>query len=264
MSKNKSNRKVGFENPWVNVTLISLIFGLLFLSIRMQKNSQISSVKINIEAIDQNKYLITEKEILKIFKEKIGFDLNKSVVGELDLTTLESMIRKDERIEHCEMYVDKHFNINISIKQKDPLVRIEMQNGESYYLDSKGNYVSTYLNAAIRVPVATGYIHGFRKDFEEVQGNNLNGILEVAKHVDEDPFLNALVEQIHVKENGEIVVIPKLGRQRILLGSADDLENKFGKLKVYYKRVVPKEGLDRFPELNLKYKDRIFGVSEEI
>lgn len=264
MSKKRTYKQpLGFDNPILNITLISLVAILLFFSIRMQKQNEIGQMRINIEAIDGTKYLITPKEVAKILKDRIGYDLDRSVVQELDMKGLEAMLNHDERIASCEMYLDKHFNINIDIAQKNPVVRVEQQNGESYYLDANGAFISTRVNGAVRVPVATGYLSAFSHDFTNITSNNLNGVLEVANHVEDDPFLHALVEQIYVKENGEIVVIPKLGRQRILLGQADDLEDKFNKLKVYYKRVVPKEGLDRFPELNLKYKDRIFGITEE-
>ncbi len=248
---------------WVNVLILLVVAGLLASAIYYQKQSNISKVIVNIEAIHGNKYLINEKEVLGLFRETIGYDLDRSFVGELNLLGLEKMLLKDNRVEACEVYVDKHFNIHIDVAQKEPVVRVETVDNNSYYLDENGAYISTYLKSAIRVPVATGYLQSYRDDFTQLERHNLKDVLALANHIKEDPFLVALVEQIDVKENGEILVIPKLGRQRILLGSIENIEDKFENLKIYYRKVVSKEGMDRFPELNLKYKGRIFGKNAE-
>lgn len=264
MSRKQQNRIFfASENAWVNVMILCVVAGLVGLSIWYQKVSSVGEVNVNIEAIKGDKYLITDKEVKQLFKQNIGYDLHRSFVGELDLLGLEKVLLRDGRVDKCEIYIDKHFDINIDIKQKAPVVRVEMKDGESYYLDEYGAYISTYLKSAIRVPVATGYLQTYRDDFMMLENHNLKDLLSLANHIKDDDFLAALVEQIDVKQNGEILVIPKLGRQRILLGSIEDMEDKFDNLKIYYKKVVSKEGMDRFEELNLKYKGRIFGVGEE-
>lgn len=251
------------DKTWVNILILGIITVVLALAIRTQKRASIAQVNVNIESISSGKYLITEKEVLYLFRQRIGFDLDRSVIGELDIMGLEQFLEQDERIEDCEIYVDKRYNIHIDIDQRVPVLRIEPADGRSYYLDAKGNHIKTRLHASIRVPVATGYIQQYRDDFMDLERHNLKDLLAVANHINQDDFLEALVEQIDIKESGEIQIIPKMGRQRILIGSVENMEDKFYNLKVYYKKVVSKQGLDRFPELNLKYEGRIFGISEE-
>jgi cell division protein FtsQ len=52
-------------------------------------------------------------------------------------------------------------------------------------------------------------------------------------------------------------MVPKIGNHIIVLGSADDLENKFNKLMIFYNEVLKNFDADDFRIVNLKYKDQI-------
>ena len=46
--------------------------------------------------------------------------------------------------------------------------------------------------------------------------------------------MNALTEQIFVTNNGDLAIIPKIRKQRIIVGDTADLEEKFTKLVDFY------------------------------
>ncbi|MEZ4980905.1 MAG: hypothetical protein R2769_04815 [Saprospiraceae bacterium] len=52
-----------------------------------------------------------------------------------------------------------------------------------------------------------------------------------------------MVEQIHVHDK-EFVLIPKIGKQKILLGTIDELQDKIDRLKIFYEKVMPREGVE--------------------
>jgi len=69
-----------------------------------------------------------------------------------------------------------------------------------------------------------------------------------------------LIGQIHLKHNGDFFLIPQVGGQKIVFGTAfSDLEGeeKFRKLKVFYKEAIPYEGWNTYEEISLKYNKQI-------
>ena len=79
----------------------------------------------------------------------------------------------------------------------------------------------------------------------------------MALFINKDVFLSALIGQIYVKKDTEMLLVPKIGDFMIDFGNASDLENKFMKLKVFYKKILPFEGWNKYNNVILKYKNQI-------
>jgi cell division protein FtsQ len=72
--------------------------------------------------------------------------------------------------------------------------------------------------------------------------------------------MQSLIGQIHLKKDGDFVLIPLVGGQKIIFGSAftdEEVREKFKKLKIFYKEAIPYEGWDKYEEISLKYKKQI-------
>jgi cell division protein FtsQ len=72
--------------------------------------------------------------------------------------------------------------------------------------------------------------------------------------------MKSLVGQIHLKKDGDFVLIPLVGGQKIIFGTAhtdEEVREKFKKLKIFYKEAIPYEGWDKYAEINLKYDRQI-------
>ncbi len=244
---------------WVfNLIGVGVVFLLLTLSIQMIKDSSVNELVVDIEPVSENKYLISKKEIEKVIKTEIGYDASRGTMKRIDLGKLESLIDGDPRVKESEVYIDKHLKIHVGITQREPIVRIH---GEkvSYYLDIDGNYIPLSKSAAIRVPVVTGRVDAYHPAFANDKKSNINAVHKLGVTIYEDDFLRALVEQIEFDENDQITIIPKMGRNKIKLGSIENLDDKFYRLKVFYEKAISKYGIDKFSELDLQYEDRVFG-----
>jgi cell division protein FtsQ len=78
--------------------------------------------------------------------------------------------------------------------------------------------------------------------------------------------LQALIGQIHLKKNGDFVLIPLVGDQLIVFGSAftdQEVRDKFEKLKIFYTKGLPYEGWEKYSEISLKYRGQIVGKIKE-
>lgn len=239
----------------VGVAVVFLVLGLA-----IQRKSDANLAKINIK-IDGEKHLITSEDVVKLMQTELGYHAERSSLKRLDLMKLERLLDNDDRVLESDAYVDKHMILHIDIKQRKPIVRI-MSSGDSYYLDALGHYVPVSKSGTIRVPVATGIISKYNQDYLKDDKNNLGYVYDVANAISQDEFLSALIEQIDLERKDHMVLIPKMGRNKIILGKPEYLNEKLIKLKKFYRRAVSKTGVDKFTQMDLQYVDRVFTRSD--
>ena len=75
-----------------------------------------------------------------------------------------------------------------------------------------------------------------------------------------DEFWDALVEQIVVEKGNEVVLIPKVGNFRIVLGTLDDMNEKLENLRLFLREGIVLKGWNVYKEINLKFKNQIVCV----
>jgi cell division protein FtsQ len=68
------------------------------------------------------------------------------------------------------------------------------------------------------------------------------------------------VGQIHLEKNGDFVLVPLVGDQKIIFGAAhstQEVESKFDKLRIFYTEAIAYEGWSKYSEISLKYENQI-------
>ncbi len=251
------------RNTIIWLFLIAGISALLFFSVLRKSNAKVKTLVVNIEGAKENEYLISEKEVTQILTLAAGKTLNKASIKTLNLRKLEAKLNKDKRIERADLFFDSKNRLNVRIIQKKPVMRVIDEAGLEYYLDQNGKQVPVTRGSAVRVPIVTGITDSYTpKLLLTTQPSKLKDVFKIMKYVSEDEFLSALIEQAHVENDsvGDIVLIPKIGRERLIFGDAKDIEEKFEKLKIFYRDGMPKLGWNRYKILNLKYANQVSGM----
>lgn len=240
-----------------------LICGLLLLllaAVERKRNLVFEVVDIEINDSNLGRNLITEEDLRLAIRNHLGFELDVSTIADIDIRELEKVLNQSAFIQRAEVYVTGSHKIRIEITQREPIVRIQPEGGEEpYYLDKYGEEIPVVRNFAIRVPLVTGDIGAFDAAFAE-KDNNLNAVYQLALKIKSDEFLTALIEQIHVDKKENIILIPKIGKEKILLGDVAQLDEKMEDLKTFYKEGITREGWNKFAYLNLKYENQVIGV----
>ena len=75
--------------------------------------------------------------------------------------------------------------------------------------------------------------------------------------LENNEFWKAQISQIIVAKDGGIVLIPTIGTTRIDFGLATNIENKFKKLFIFYQKVIPNKGWNKYSWVQLKYKNQV-------
>ena len=262
MSDRKLNMK-RVRDAMIWLTLIAGISALLFFSIMRKSNAEVKTLVVEIEKINDGEQLISEKEIKQILQLAAGKTITKANIKSLNLRKLEAKLNKDKRIQRADLYFDSKNRLHAHIIQKKPIMRVIEEEGGEYYLDENGKQVPVTRGSAVRVPLVTGIRDTFSLvNTKSDRPSKLKQVFDIMKYVAKDPFLTALIEQAHVEHDsiGDIVLIPKLGREKLIFGDASDIEAKFDNLKIFYRDGMPKLGWSRYKSLNLKYSHQVRGM----
>ena len=58
-------------------------------------------------------------------------------------------------------------------------------------------------------------------------------------------------------DNGQIILVPRLGKTEIIIGSTPNWAEKLSNLRLFMDKAIPKYGWDTFKTLNLEFKDQV-------
>lgn len=256
---------------WIKILLWFLFIlsvVLLMFKVRYaQDEVQIALPDIFIQVNGENAFL-TEDELLTRLRRK---DLlySDQQYKDLDISKIERFLTDMNEVKEAEIFTNIGDKWKIEVKLRKPIARILNNFGDDYYLDEDGSKMPLSLLFTSRIVIVTGDIPD-RIDKESVTDiiNNdslksirkLDDIYRISHYVCNDQLLQSLIGQIHRKHNGDFVLIPQVGGQKIVFGTAfsdSEVEEKFRKLKVFYKEAIPYEGWNTYEEISLKYNKQI-------
>jgi cell division protein FtsQ len=84
-----------------------------------------------------------------------------------------------------------------------------------------------------------------------------NALKEVVTMTEEKKEWKDKIVQIQVSENGDLILIPRIGNERFIYGPPDKSEEKFEKIKKYYSAIVPEMGYEKYSEVDLRFNGQI-------
>lgn len=240
---------------WVLFLLITL--GILLSSVARKKNSFADGVEVKVVPLKDGEKLISEYDVRQALLSAFGNTLEGTELGRLDVERMERVLEEDPFVRDAQTYVDQHNILHLDVEQREPLLRVLDNKGGNYYLDQGGNKMPPSKNFAARVVVATGNIAAYTLKFREKKRSSLNDVFQVAQKLAEDDFFRVFVQQIHVNSDGEIVLVPLVGDQKIILGDAKKLDEKLERLKIFYREGMPYAGWQTYQSINLSYADQV-------
>jgi cell division protein FtsQ len=234
----------------------------------MEHNSNVC--KKYIIRIDYGKgdVLLTEDDIYNVIRTT-GNLLKGQNIGIIDFEKIEREIKRHSYVADAQVFMTLEGVVEIDVIQRQPLLRIFNQKGESFYLDGEGNLLPLNPAFSARVLVASGsipesfskkacYLSDTIKMKDSLECRSvMNNLYKVATYITQDKFLKAQIEQIYVEPNGEFDLIPRVGDHLIILGGADNLEEKFERLLVFYRQGLSITGWHKYHTINIKFKDQV-------
>ena len=222
---------------------------------------------ISIHAEDENTFLTDEElkdrlQLRKLFRKKM-------LANELNVHSIERAISAMAEVKEVNVYKHLGDKWEIKLALRKPIARIFNTSGQSYYLDQDGFMMYRSALHTARVLVFSGAINdpynprlhcSFINNGTLKSSQKIGQIYRISNYVCNDPLMHKLIGQIHLQKNGDFVLIPLLGDQKIIFGAAPNSElvqDKFERLKHFYKEALPHEGWNKYKEISVKYEGQI-------
>ena len=238
--------------------------GLLFLvaiivvsAVERKEASLVPELSIDIEPLPDGELLINGQDVRLAIERSFGYRLEGMPVGSIDVQRLEKVLEAEPFILDADVYIGANNQIKVGVVQREPILRVMDKNGLNYYLDANGIKMPLSPHFTAKVIVATGNLPPYEPKFLDRRRNTLKDVFLLAKMIIEDEFLNAMIEQAHVSNRGEITLVPKVGNHKITFGKYEEAKKKLNRLKIFYKEALPYEGWNKYSEISLQYNGQV-------
>ncbi len=242
----------------IGMLAILLLTAAIVISVAEKKKSKdAKDVFITVEALQDGNSFISREDILLNIERSFGHVLAGLPIGLLDVERVERVLEADPFVKEADVYINALNEVQITVRQRVPIIRVIDRSGLSYYLDADGRQMPMSKHFTARVLVASGNIPPYVPDFMEQEGHLLKDMFLLTQDILNDDLLQPLVEQIYVNDQNDFLLIPKIGRQKIIIGPYERMADKIFKLKTFYKEALPYSGWQKYRSINLKYKNQI-------
>jgi cell division protein FtsQ len=165
---------------------------------------------------------------------------------------IEEVIKTMNYVKRVECYRTNKGDVVIRIWQRQPVVRI-ITPFDSYYIDQDREKMPISKNFTVMLPIVSG-------NFTERYAKN--ELFDFVSYISNDAFWNAQIEQIYVKENKKIELVPKVGLYTITLGKLENYEDKLKKLYLFYKTYPQFTLIDTYSNINIEYNKLLYATKK--
>lgn len=180
----------------------------------------------------------------------------------IDLKKIEQIVDSRSAVLKSQAYVTKDGNLHVDIVQRRPVVRFQKQDG-GFYADAEGFIFPLQSSYASHVQIIDGDIplaanSGYKgeiKDPKELEW--FRKIMNLVNYIEANKTWRGKIVQIHVDPNRDIILIPREGKERFILGQPEELEEKFMKMKKYYTAIIPEKNSGAYKTVDLRYRNQI-------
>jgi cell division protein FtsQ len=253
MMKRKTIWQVLHVLLWIAVG--SGVTMMLMGAVSEEKSVKCARVQISFSG-DSAVQMITEEEIFAaLWPSAADKPVGKRVV-DFDLFALEKQLEKNPWVFDADVFFDHHRNMHVSITQRKPVARLFTPEGSSIYLDEFGKTMPLKSSDVIELPVFTNYTLR-ASQLNASDSLLMNRIVGLSKYVLADDFWMAQLEAIHIHYDNSFELSMQVGDQTVLLGTRDDWEHLFPKLKLVYARFAADNSWGKYSSINLQFKDQV-------
>lgn len=189
---------------------------------------------------------VTKGNIINMLLTAGMFPEGKAI-SQINTDKMEDLLNQSEYIESAECVMMPNDNMHITVTQLIPILRV-FNGEESYYLNKNGKRMNASSRFHADVPIVSGH---FKRHDDALM------VRPIADYVQHDKDLQELVTMYSVRDSNNIFIVPCIYGHVINFGDNSNIENKFAKLKKFYREVMPEKGWLTYDTISLKWTHQI-------
>lgn len=257
-SKKFSWKKLVLTVMWTVVCTATIV--LLVAAARNKNGKRCKDVIVTITGVDGTEY-VSKKQILNTISGGRPDLMKGAPIKTFDLQQLEELLERNLWIRNAELFFDNNDVLHADITEREPVARVFMVNGQSFYIDDMGEQLPITNDQVARVPVFTSFPNETtvaRKKDSLLQEQ----VKEMGHYLMKNDFWMAQVDQVNIN-NYEFELVPKLGNHLIQFGNTEKMEQKFNRLLLFYKNIMNKTGWNYYSALDVRYDKQLVAVRRD-
>jgi cell division protein FtsQ len=255
MAKRNTIKRWLLTTAWIAAGAGALV--LLVAAMNRKSSKACKEVVIDIKGVSNN-YFIDKPDIQTLLENNAGGKLTGKPIESINLRKMEAMLERNIWIKDAELFFDNNQVLYVSIIEREPVARVFSANGSSFYIDSAAGRLPLSAKLSARLPVFTGFPDG--NTLKAADSILLKDICHISLFVLQDSFWMAQVSQIDITPQRNFEITPTIGHHIIELGDATDIEKKFNRLYIFYKKVLSRTGFEKYSRINLAFAEQVIGT----
>ena len=220
--------KKGLRIAIVTAAVCLLAF-IIFLIMGMNGNRkrQLTCGGLNVEFADDYNF-VTPEDVEGYLKNEYGAYIGQRL-DSVDLAKVEKILDRKSAILKAEAYTTPDGKLNVKVFQREPAVRFQKGTG-GFYADSEGFLFPLQDNFTSRVPIIDGEIpltfeSGYKGEPKtERERVWLSQVTDLVRYIQASKTWSANISQISVRQNGDLVMVPRQGKELFIFGPPVDVE----------------------------------------
>ncbi len=250
---------------WISLPLGVLVVVVLTQNHYQNKTVVALNVDINYNIEGETNRLLTYEDINTFVRHRYDSIKGKKIKS-INIEEIEYDLMDNPYIKSADAYTTMDGSVQLRIIQRKAIVRVIDVFGDQFYMDDQARILPIRSYYPARVLVCNGNVRNIgyysnnytHKQLDSlVEISILKDIYQMAKYIEMDTLLSRQIVQLNVDIKGEFVLVPLLSNHIIKFGKAENIAEKFNKLKIFYTDGLGHHRWNDYKTINLKYKNQI-------
>jgi cell division protein FtsQ len=248
--------KFNFKREARILAALLAVAGIIAFTEGRQEGLVVGDVRVRMDNINENHFL-DERDILSL----MDFDqvaMKGARFSEVNMREVERKIRRQPFVQDAQLYSDLKGNIIVRTSLRRPIARIVRNDGPDGYIAEDGTIMPVSDKFTSRVVLVSGsYVPTLLRQKSIGQTEEGQMLMHVIETIRDDEFWSAQIAQLNIDRKMHITMLPQVGNEQIEFGKPDRVEQKFHKLMIFYKEILPRMGWNKYSRVNLEYAGQI-------
>ncbi len=229
--------------------LLTVLAGLLLWGVLWARNKAGDTLCTAVKVVvlnNENTGFVTPDGVLEELANQ-HINIKGKPMWQINSDSIERILSQSPYLESADCVKSDNGLFLIKVRQLVPVMRV-FDGDKSYYVNSAGKRMDALPRYYCNVPIVNGH-------FSSKYGPE--NLLPMLNYVKQDSVLNSMVTMYDFKDSDNIYIVPCFKGHVVNMGSVDGFENKFRKLLLFYKKVMPEKGWETYDTISVKWNYQV-------
>ncbi len=204
--------------------------------------------QLDVEVVNDDSTTFVSVDGVTRTLEQSGLSPVGRPMWQINCDAMERMLGRSEYIESVQCYKDEALGVvHVRVQQIVPVMRV-FDGDVSYYVNRTGKRMTATDAFRADVPVVEGHFGG---------GFSPTRLLPMIEYVESDSTLRSLVTMYCVADSNDVFIVPSIRGHVVNMGSPDGFKQKFSKLLLFYRKVMPIKGWNTYDTISVKWSHQV-------